>query len=325
MKVLVTGATGFLGSNLCERLQYEGFTIRVLVRNPQQAEQLRTKGFETAIGDLRNFYSLQRAMNGIDIVFNLAAAWRDNLDKKDLFETNVTGTENILKAAFEEGVRSFVHCSTVGVHGSVLTVPADENSPFSPKDDYQLSKAEGERIVSEYARENKLPIVIFRPCGIYGPGDLRFLKLFRAIKKHYFVMLGSGDVLYHMIYLDDLIEGILLCGKKESAAGNIYILGSDEFVKLKTLVSIISNILGVNIPGSRLPFLPVYYLAKACGWAFKPLKINPPIYPRRIEFFRSNRAFDISKAKKELDLQPKTDLRTGLKITYEWYEANGLI
>ncbi len=325
MKVLVTGATGFLGSNLCERLQYDGYTVRALVRNPQKAEQLKTKGFETAIGDLRDFYSLQRAMIGIDIVFNLAAAWRDNLNKKDLFETNVTGTKNILKAAFEEGVKRFVHCSTVGVHGSVLTASADENSHFSPKDDYQLSKVEGERIVSGYSRENKLPIVIFRPCGIYGPGDLRFLKLFRAIKKRYFVMLGSGDVQYHMIYIDDLIEGILLCGKREEAAGNIYILGSDEFVKLNALVSIISNILGVNIPGFRLPFLPVYYLAKTCEWAFKPLNINPPIYPRRIEFFRSNRAFDISKAKRELGFQPKTDLRTGLKKTYEWYEANGLI
>jgi dihydroflavonol-4-reductase len=104
MKVLVTGATGFLGSNLCERLKYEGYNVRALVRNPQKAEQLKKKGFETTIGDLRDFYSLQRAMNGIDIVFNLAAVWRDNLNKKDLFETNVTGTENILRAAFEEGV-----------------------------------------------------------------------------------------------------------------------------------------------------------------------------------------------------------------------------
>jgi nucleoside-diphosphate-sugar epimerase len=325
MKILVTGATGFLGSNLCERLKYEGYTVRALVRNPQKAEQLKKKGFETKIGDLRDFYSLQKAMNGINIVFNLAAAWRDNLNKKDLFETNVIGTENILRAAFEEGVRRFVHCSTVGVHGSVLTAPADENSPFAPKDDYQNSKVEGERIVSEYARENKLPIVIFRPCGIYGPGDLRFLKLFRAIKKHYFIMLGSGDVLYHMIYIDDLIDGILLCGKKKEAVGNVYILGSDEFVKLKALVSIISNILGVNIPSFSLPFLPVYYLAKTCEWVFKPLNVNPPIYPRRIEFFRSNRAFDISKAKKELGFQPKTDLRTGLKKTYDWYEANGLL
>jgi nucleoside-diphosphate-sugar epimerase len=140
-----------------------------------------------------------------------------------------------------------------------------------------------------------LPIVIFRPCGIYGPGDLRFLKLFRSIKKHYFIMLGSGDVLYHMIYIDDLIDGILLCGKKEEAVGNIYILGSDEFVKLKALVSMISNILGVNIPSFSLPFLPVYYLAKTCELVFKPLNINPPIYRRRIDFFRSNRAFDISK------------------------------
>jgi nucleoside-diphosphate-sugar epimerase len=325
MKALVTGANGFLGSNLCERLQHEGYTVRALVRDPQKAIHLKKKGYETTIGDLRDFYSLHSAMKGIDIVFNLAAAWRDNLNKKVLFETNVTGTENILKAAYNEGVRKFVHCSTVGVHGSVLMVPAEENSPFSPNDDYQLSKLRGELIVSEYARENKLPIVIFRPCGIYGPGDLRFLKLFRAIKKHYFVMLGSGDVHYHMVYVDDLIEGILLCGNKEEAVGNIYILGSDEFVKLKILVSLISEILCVNVPNFRLPLLPVYLFAGACEQVCKLMNINPPIYRRRVEFFRSNRAYDISKAKKELGFQPKTDLRTGLKKTYEWYESNNLI
>ncbi|MCH7517556.1 MAG: NAD-dependent epimerase/dehydratase family protein [Candidatus Dadabacteria bacterium] len=325
MKILVTGATGFLGSNLCERLVKQGNSVRALVRNPKKTKLLKTIGIEIAKGDLRDFHSLKKAIKGIDIVYNIAAAWRDNLRKEELFGTNVDGTRNILEAAYQEGVKRFVHCSTVGVHGSVLEPPANENSPFLPRDDYQVSKVKGERIVSEYIRENKLPIVIFRPCGIYGPTDTRFLKLFRAIKKHYFFMIGSGDVQYHMIYIDDLIDGILLCGEKDEAIGNVYILGSEEISTIKELVSTISDIMGVRTPKFSLPFLPIYYLAKICEFVFKPLPINPPIYERRINFFISNRAFDISKAKKELGFQPRTDLRTGVIKTYEWYKRSGLL
>jgi nucleoside-diphosphate-sugar epimerase len=325
MKILVTGATGFLGGNLCKHLVKQGHTVRALVRNPKKTELLQTIGIETTKGDLRDFNSLKNAVKNIDIVYNIAAAWRENLNKEEFFDTNVNGTRNILEAAYQEGVKRFVHCSTVGVHGSVLEPLGNENSPFLPRDDYQVSKVKGELIVSEYIRENKLPIVIFRPCGIYGPTDTRFLKLFRAIKKHYFVMIGSGNVHYHFVYIDDLIDGILLCGEKDEAIGNVYILGSNEIITINELVSTISDIMGVRTPRFSVPFLPVYYLAKICEFVLKPLPIKSPIYGRRFDFFKSNRAFDISKAKKELGFQPRTDLKTGLIKTYEWYKSSGLL
>lgn len=325
MKILVTGASGFLGSNLCKRLVDDGHNVRALIRNPGKPGLLKTNEVELAVGDLRDFQSIQSAVKDIDIVYNIAAAWRNNLNKDELFETNVTGTGNILKAACHEGVKRLVHCSTIGVHGSILEPPANEISPYSPRDDYQASKVAGEQLISEFNREYKLPVVIFRPAAIYGPTDTRFLKLFKAIKNRYFVMIGSGDVNHHLTYIDDLIDGILLCGKKDQAIGNTYILASERPVTTNQLVSIISDILGVKTPRFSLPVLPVKYFAKFCEYIFTAINKNPPIYERRIDFFISNRDFDISKAKNELGFQPATDLRTGLRKTFEWYQENGLI
>jgi nucleoside-diphosphate-sugar epimerase len=168
-----------------------------------------------------------------------------------------------------------------------------------------------------------LPIVIFRPGGVYGPGDLRFLKLFKGIKKRTFVMLGSGEVLYQLIYIDDLIDGILLCGTKESVLGNTYILTGNEPVTLNVFVRSIAEALDVPPPRFRFPVTPVYLASFVCDWMCRPLGIHPPLFPRRMDFFRKTRSFDISKAKNELAFHPKTDLKTGVRLTAESYREGG--
>ena len=173
--------------------------------------------------------------------------------------------------------------------------------------------------------EGAIPITIVRPSGIYGPGDTRFLKLFKAIKSGMFVMIGSGEVLYDMIFIDDLIEGILLCGTKSEAIGNVYILGGETYVTLNELVKIIAQILDVNVPRFHIPFTPTYFAAILCEFICRPLGIDPPLYRRRVDFFRKNRAFNISKAKLELGFKPKTDLNTGIRKTADWYFKEGLL
>lgn len=264
-RILVTGATGFTGSHLCERLTSEGYSVRALVRDPNRCSELRHWGVNIAVGDLRDLNSLERAMKGIDVVYHIAALFRpENVTRKELWKTNVIGTKNILDAAIKAGVKSFIHCSSVGVHGEIKNPPANEETPHAPGDHYQESKAEGERVVLQYLAEHRLPIVIFRPGGIYGPGDMRFLKLFKAIKSRRFVMLGSGEVLYQMIYISDLVDGILLCGTKENAFGNIYILTGEEPVTLNQLVSIIAEELGVLPPSLKFPVTPVYLAGYLC-------------------------------------------------------------
>jgi nucleoside-diphosphate-sugar epimerase len=322
-RILVTGSTGFTGGHLCERLAKDGYAVRALVRDGKRYGELSRWGVEAVTGDLRDPASLTRAMQGIDTVYHIAALYRpENVWRREMWETNVRGTQNMLDAAVKGGVRRFVHCSTVGVHGDIRHPPANEEAPYAPGDYYQESKAEGEQVVLDYMARGRLPIVVVRPAGIYGPRDLRFLKLFKAIKTRKFAMIGSGEVIYHMTYIDDLIGGILLCSRQERALGNVYILAGEEATTLNRLVQVIAEGLGVPAPRLRIPVAPVYLAGFICELLCKPLGVNPPLYRRRVNFFRKTRSFDISKAKRELGFTPKTDLKTGIGLTVRWYRQH---
>lgn len=325
-RVLVTGATGFTGSHLCERLCQERYVVRALVRDPQRCVDLSRWGVELATGDLRDRTSVERAVQDIDVVYHIGALFRaENVSRKEMWEINVQGTRNVLGASVQAGVQRFVHCSTVGVHGDIKNAPASEKAPYAPGDHYQESKTAAERVVLEYMADGHLPIVIFRPGGIYGPRDLRFLKLFKAIKTRTFVMLGSGKVIYQMVYIDDLIDGIMLCGIQDHAIGNVYILTGEEPMTLNELVQTIADCIDAPRPWLRFPVTPVYLAGFACELMCKPLGINPPLYRRRVDFFRKTRSFDISKAKRELGYKPGTDLRTGITLTANWYRLHGYL
>ena len=136
-------------------------------------------------------------------------------------------------------------------------------------------------------------------------------------------MLGSGEVVYQMIYIDDLIDGILLCGTKTNAIGKIYILTGREPTTLNQLVQVVADVLGVRPPRLRLPVIPFYMAGMFCELLCKPIGINPPLYRRRVDFFRKTRSFDISKAKRELGFQPRVGLQRGLTTTIEWYRRAG--
>ena len=326
MRVLVTGATGFTGGHLCLRLKELGYAVRALVRSPEKAGALEARGVEIAPGDVRDAVSLREACRRCDVVYHIAAAFRkEGIPDSEFHEVNVEGTRRMLEAALEGGVRRFVHCSTVGVHGHIEHPPADENAPFHPGDLYQETKLAGERLARRFFRERGLPGVVFRPVGIYGPGDTRFLKLFRHIKSGRFHMIGSGRALYHLTYIDDLVEGIILCGTREKAVGETYILGGEGYMTLNELVATIARVLGVKVSRMRIPFWPVYAAAFLCEKTFRPLGKEPPIYRRRVDFFRKDRAFDISKAKRELGFRPKVPPEEGLRRTAEWYIEKGLL
>jgi nucleoside-diphosphate-sugar epimerase len=325
-RILVTGATGFTGGHLYERLAGEGYAVRALVRQPQQCAGLQQWGGEVVVGDLCTPRTVAAAMQGVDVVYHIAALFRpENVSRQEMWETNVQGTQNLLDAAIKAGVRRFVHCSTVGVHGDIRQPPATEETPYGPGDHYQASKAAGERLVLEYMRAGRLPIVVFRPGGIYGPRDRRFLKLFKSIQMGTFVMLGTGNVLYQMIYIDDLIDGILRCGTNQRAIGNVYILTGAEPTTLRQLVQVIAEVLGVRPPWLRFPVTPVYVAGVLCELLCKPLGIQPPLYRRRVDFFRKTRCFDIAKAARELGFSPRTTLRTGMGLTAAWYRQQGLL
>ena len=323
-KVFVTGVTGFTGSWLAKRLVEKGYDVKGLARNPQNTSDLNELGIEIVKGDLREKDSFANALKGIDIVFHVAAAFRqEGVPDKFFWDVNLKGTQNLLEASRDADVERFIHTSTVGVQGEIKNPPATEETPFNPGDVYQESKKAGELLAREFFKKYELPGVIIRPVGIYGPGDRRFLKLFRFIYNGKFRMIGSGKVLYHLTFVEDLVEGYILAGERDHALGEVFTIGGPEYTTLEELVKIIANSLEVAVPTKRLPFWPFWLIGIICESVCKPLRIEPPIYRRRLDFFKKDRAFDISKARRELGYAPKVDLRTGIKITADWYKQKG--
>jgi nucleoside-diphosphate-sugar epimerase len=329
VKVLVTGATGFTGGRLARFLADRGDEVRALVRHRARAAALTGGPLEVVEGDLTNAASLERAMVGVDVVYNIAALYREaGLSASVYRAVNATAVGAIVEIAKRAGVRRVVQCSTVGVHGDVEHAPANEDAPLRPGDIYQETKLEGERIGWDAARKAGVEFVVARPSGIYGPSDRRLFKVFGKVAQGRFVMLGSGLHFYHVTYIDDLCEGFRLCATKPAAAGRTYILAGGELTTLAQLVQITAEVARVSPPTRRFPVWPVWPVwlaAGACELVCVPLGISPPLYRRRVDFFRKSRAFDISRARGELGFEPKIGLREGIGRTLEWYREQGWI
>ena len=324
MRVLVTGATGFTGGHLVRSLASRGYTVRALVRQDTQARELEHAGVEASLGSLQDRASIARAVNGIDIVYHIAAVYREaGIPRATYRAVNAVAVGALIEAAADAGVRRVVHCSTVGVHGDIEHPPATEDAPIRPGDIYQVTKVEGEQIARDAATRTGVPVTIARPSGIYGPGDRRLLKLFRGIARRRFVVLGSGDIFYHLTYIDDLVEGFRLCGEVPAAANRTYILAGAEVTSLNELMTLIAREAGVDPPALKLPVWPFWLAGAACEAICVPLGIEPPIYRRRVDFFTKSRAFDISRARAEIGYAPQVSLRDGIRRTLEWYRGHG--
>ena len=279
-----------------------------------------------ATGDLRDAASLDRATRDVDVVYNIAALYREaGLPDETYRGTNAGAVGGLIQAAARNGVRRVVHCSTVGVHGDVERPPANEDAPLRPGDIYQWSKLEGEQVARRASAEFGVEVVIARPSGIYGPGDRRLLKLFRGVARRRFVILGSGRIYYHLTYIDDLVEGFRLCGEVPAAAGRTYILAGGEVTTLNELVARIASQAGVAPVPWHLPVWPFWLAGAICEGLCTPLRISPPLYRRRVDFFTKSRAFDITRARQELGFTPAVGLTDGITRTLDWYKREGWI
>jgi nucleoside-diphosphate-sugar epimerase len=330
MRVLVTGATGFTGGHLARALTARGHHVSAMARpsthsdRSRQASDLERNGIAIVDGDLADPRSLPAAVAGIDVVYNIAALYRQaGLPDSVYHQVNATAVGQLIDAAAAAGVRRVVHCSTVGVHGDVEHPPANEDAPLNPGDVYQVSKVEGERIAREAAARTGVEVVIARPSGIYGPGDRRLLKLFRGVARRRFLVLGDGQIFYHLTYIDDLVEGFRLCGEAPGAAGRTYILAGAEVPTLNELMSLIAEDARVPPPSLHLPVWPFWLAGAACEAVCAPFGIEPPLYRRRVDFFTKSRAFDISRARTELGYAPSVPLRDGIHRTLAWYREQG--
>ena len=324
---LVTGATGFTGGHLARTLKSRGYDVRALVRNRDNpaAQALAAQGIELTVGDAADADAIDQAAAGCSHLFHIAAVYRTaNHPDSYYYAVNRDSVTHVLAAAEKHGATRVVLCSTCGVHGDVVENPATEETPFNPGDIYQRSKLAGEEIARE-AMAKGAPVSVVRPTGIYGPGDTRFLKLFKTIENRTFRMFGSGEIDYQMSYIDDMVQGIILAGEREEAIGEVFLIGSDDYGSLNDMVRLIAETLDVPPPRGRLPMAPLLAAATLCEFACKPFGIDPPLHRRRCEFFIKERAFSNAKAKRLLGFEPQVSLAEGLARTAAWYREEGYL
>ncbi len=327
MKVLVTGGTGFIGTALVRRLLSDGHSVVVLDhKEGRSANELKRRGAEVMLGSVTSRDVVARAMQGVDLVHHLAAAFREiNVPEKHYYEVNVEGTRNVLATAARIGVQKVIYCSTCGVHGNISDPPADETAPIRPADYYQQTKYEAEPFVREWNRRG-LRTTILRPAAIYGPGDPeRFFMIFKRVARGVFPMFGDGKTLYHPLYVDNLVEAFVAAMRPDVGNGEAYLIADDNYIEIEQLVKAVAAALGVMVSIPHYPVLPLIVAGHVCEQLCKPFGLTPPIFPRRVDWYRQNRAFDIRKAKRDLGYKPLVSLTEGLARTAAWYRAEGYL
>ncbi|MBA2564899.1 MAG: NAD(P)-dependent oxidoreductase [Gemmatimonadetes bacterium] len=331
MRVLVTGGTGFIGSALARRLLQRGDEVRLLslVATPAEAAnatELESRGVEVVRGSVAERALHARALRGVDAVHHVAATMREaDVPDRVFWDTNLAATQDLLRASREAGVARFVYCSTMGVTGDIRGRVVDETAPYRPRDIYTNTKAAAERWVLEEARTTGYAATAVRPADVYGPGDRRLQKLFRMVQKGSFVYLGDGRGRRHMVYIDDLLDGMLAAQESPVAPGEAFLLAGPRALPLREIVERIALALGVSAPTRRLPYRPVRWASALVEAVCRPLRVQPPIYPRRVDFYAHDYAFDIGKARRLLGWEPRVDVDEGVRRTIDAYREEGVL
>jgi nucleoside-diphosphate-sugar epimerase len=321
MRAFVTGASGFIGRHLVEKLLQTGWTVKALIHN--RTLPLETRGLEYVRGDIERETAWKEALEGTDVLFHLAAALGGSpLNKKEFQRTNAEGTRKVLQAAQKAGIKKTVHFSSAGVLGAVK--PGDkagELYPLHPLSVYDQTKLEGEQIALQMAQEG-LSLVVIRPGWVYGPGDTRTFKLIKVIAKKRFILVTRGTTWQTPVHIEDLLDGVCLCLER-GKPGEVYHLAGNEVLTVRQIVDSIAEATGSFIPRLSLPLFPVKLAAWKLETAFKLVGKEAPLTRGKLAFFIHPKPLSIDKAARELGYTPPTGFKTGIAETVRWYRENG--
>jgi dihydroflavonol-4-reductase len=329
MRIFLTGGSGFIGSRLAPLAIQNGHAVTVVTPINNSAEQercdaLAKAGIKLVIAPLEDSAVIARELQGHDVVIHLAVAQHEAQAPESHFHrVNVEGTRSLLDLAAKAGVRRFVHGSTIGVYGSAAAGSLDEQSPLAPDNPYGRTKAAAEQVVRQF--ESPMEWAIVRISETYGPGDMRLLKLFRGIRKGRFPILGSGENLHQLIYVDDLSRGLLATCTAPAAHKQTVVLAGAEKITTNEMAAAVSEAVGNRKRVPHAPLWPFLVAAFVFESTFSPLGLKPPLHRRRLDFFRKSFSFSNARAQEILSFRPEIGFREGARMTAEWYHANGLL
>jgi nucleoside-diphosphate-sugar epimerase len=242
-RVLITGANGFVGSHLVERLLDRGYQVKCLVRKTSNLKWLSGLKVEYVYGDISIKDSLKDAVREVDIIIHSAGLTKAK-NREEYFKANAKGTRNLVEACLvvNPKLQMFIYISSQAASGPGEDErPKDEAAPCRPVSDYGGSKLEGEKIVSEYS--SKLPVTIIRPPAVYGPRDTDMLGFFKVVKYGFRISFGKGESYISLVYVKDLADGIILAVENPKAIGQIYFIADDRVYSWREAFNIIAGVM----------------------------------------------------------------------------------
>jgi nucleoside-diphosphate-sugar epimerase len=325
VKILITGATGFVGSHLARALAQLGHQVKGLARKTSDTSLLKSMDIEVVEGDVRDATAMKKAVRDCQCVYHVAAkTTKDHLSKKEYRAHNVQGTRNVAQAALEAGVSRLVYAGSIGVYGTFNRSSIDENTAVRPDSFYRETKLGGENEVLSLHRRCGLPAVVARLGSVYGPGSCNWLLLCRKILKGNFRIVGAGQNYDQMVYIDDLVEGLRRCGETDGVEGRTYIITGPELATLRDVLGLIGQELGATAPIGGLPIAPFLFYKRLCSLTYRSFGVELP-RSHYYDLFFTDHIFRTTKAQKELSYFPKVSLRDGFHRLLEWYRESGYL
>jgi nucleoside-diphosphate-sugar epimerase len=325
VRVLLTGGTGFIGGRLLTHLLEKGHQVNLVVNRstPSVPEGPSVKYHRCDLTDPVNFRS---AGFKADAAVNVAGQLRvPGIPDARYWKIHYEATKHVLEECTRFKLRRLVQVSTTGVYGVTGRTPVAEDGPIQPSDIYEKTKWEGERYAREYCSDGKLDLVIVRPGLVYGPGDSHLLGLFKAIKYGLFRTIGDGDNFVHPVFIDDLVDGLMLALESPSAAGGTFNMVNPRPVAFRAFCEEAARALGKKLSKSGIP----PGLARTAGAVLEGVRsatrIDMPLTRDRVAFMTSDRAYSAARARDVLGWTAPTSLEEGMKRTVAWYRERGWV
>ena len=324
-KVLITGATGFIGQHIVKANVAKGNRVRALVLPGDAGEAgLKAQGVEVINGDIRDYAAVRSAVGDVDIIFHTAAVVTDWAPRKLFWEVTVGGAGNVCKAAVEAKVSRLVDISTCDVFGTSEAVVMDESLPLQYwGEPYADSKIDAEKVMRRYHEEQGLPLAMVYPLWVFGEGDQTFVPLLAdAIIKKELVFWRKGAIVWPT-YIDNLVDLLMLISEDERAIGNGYLVHDGESTTLEEFCTGIAEALGVPPVKTYIPYWLAMTAARVMEfiWKLFRIKMRPLLTTYTITNLGSRFRFSIDKAERELGWKPRITYREGFRQTMQWLKT----